>query len=175
MIEGLALRRPPPQIAQIHRQVVELAGKQGVAAPAYQSVRRIVRGLSPDLLALAHGRRDAYRDEYELVLRREAARSNDMWQADHTDLDVMVLDEVGKPTRPWMTAILDAHSGAAAGYTVFLGDPNTAQTSLALRQAIGRKEDPDWHPDDPVRRSRRRLHQHASESGVRRSAHAAHP
>ena len=33
VIEGLALRRPPPQIAQIHRQVVELAEKQGVAAP----------------------------------------------------------------------------------------------------------------------------------------------
>ncbi len=144
VIEGLALRRPPPQIAQIHRRVVELAEKQGVAVPSYQSVRRIVRGLSPDLLALAHGRRDAYRDEYELVLRREAARPNDMWQADHTELDVMVLDEVGKPTRPWMTAILDDHSRAAAGYTVFLGDPNTAQTSLALRQAIWRKQDPDW-------------------------------
>jgi len=141
-IEGLALRRPPPQIAQIHRQVVELAEKQGVAAPAYQSVRRIVRGLSPDLLA--HGRRDAYRDECELVLRREAARPNDMWQADHTELDVMILDEAGKPTRPWMTAILDDHSRAAAGYMVFLGDPNTAQASLALRQAIWRKEDPDW-------------------------------
>ncbi|MGI8415183.1 MAG: hypothetical protein ACR2P2_03035 [Nakamurella sp.] len=71
-----------------------------------------------------------------------AARPNDRWQADHTELDVMVLGEAGEPTRPW-TAILDDHSRAAAGYMVFLGDPNTAQTSLALRQAIWRKQDPE--------------------------------
>lgn len=59
VIEGLALRRSPPQFAQIHRQVAELAEKQGLAAPSYQSVRRIVRGLDADLLALAHGSRDA--------------------------------------------------------------------------------------------------------------------
>lgn len=59
----------------------------------------------------------------------EAARPNDMWQAEHTELDVMVLDEAGRPPRPWMTAILDDHSRAAAGYMVFLGDPSTAQTS----------------------------------------------
>jgi hypothetical protein len=27
------------------------------------------------------------------VLRRESAHPNDLWQADHTELDVMVLDE----------------------------------------------------------------------------------
>lgn len=66
-----------------------------------------------------------------------------MWQADHTEVDVMILDEAGKTTGPWMRAILDEPSRAAAGYTVFLDDPNTVQI-LALRQAIWRKQDPDW-------------------------------
>lgn len=100
VIEGLALRRPPPLIAQIHRQVTELAENQGVAVPSYQSVRRVVRSISPDLLALAHGSRDAYRDDYELVLRRQSARPNDMWQTDHTELDIMVCNESGRPVRP---------------------------------------------------------------------------
>ena len=56
----------------------------------------------------------------------------------------MVLDETGKPARPWLTVILDDHSRAVAGYTVFLGDPSALQTALALRQAVGRKPDPGW-------------------------------
>ena len=107
-------------------------------------MRRIVRGLDPGLLALAHGPRDAYRDEFELVLRRESVRPNDMWQSDHTELDVMILDQAGKPARPWLTTILDDHSRAVAGYTAFLGDPSAMQTALALHQAIWRKNDPDW-------------------------------
>ena len=40
--------------------------------------------------------------------------------------------------------ILDDHSRAVAGYTVFLGDPSAIQTALALRQAVWRKADPGW-------------------------------
>jgi putative transposase len=43
-----------------------------------------------------------------------------------------------------LTAILDDHSRAIAGYTVFLGDPTALQTALALRQAVWRKADPTW-------------------------------
>ena len=34
----------------------------------------------------------AYRDQHELVHRRDADAPNEMWQADHTMLDVLVLD-----------------------------------------------------------------------------------
>jgi putative transposase len=142
-------------------------------------VRRIVLGLDRGLLALAHHDSDVYRDEFELVLRRESAHSNDIWQADHTELDVMVLDEAGAPVRPWLTAILDDHSRAIAGYTVFLGDPTALQTALALRQAVWRKADPAWQvcglPGGPVQRPRRRLHQRPHRPGVRRREGAVGP
>ena len=48
-------------------------------------------------------------------MRRESVHPNDVWQADHTELDIMVLDETA---RPWLTVILDDHSRAVAGYTV---------------------------------------------------------
>jgi len=144
VVEGLALRRPPPRIAEVHRAVTAIATAQGWPTPSYQSVRRIIQGLDRGLLAMAHHHPDVYRDEFELVLRRESAHPNDVWQADHTELDIMVLDETGRPARPWLTVILDDHSRAIPGYTVFLGDPTTAQTALALRQAIWRKPDPGW-------------------------------
>jgi len=77
VVEGLALRRPPPRIAKVHRAVKVIAGAQGWRAPSYQSVRRIIQGLDRGLLAMAHHDPDVYRDEFELVLRRESIGGND--------------------------------------------------------------------------------------------------
>jgi putative transposase len=143
-IEGLALRRPPPKIAEVHRAVNVVAAERGWPPVSYSVVRRIVIGLDRGLLALAHQDPDVYRDQFELVMRREALRPNDIWQADHTWLDVMVLDQADRPARPWLTVILDDHSRAVPGYTVFLEDPSMLQTALALRQAVWRKTDPGW-------------------------------
>lgn len=143
LIEGLALRRPPPKVAEVHREAVRVAAEQDWPAPSYPVVHRIIAALDPALVALARGG-STYRDEFELVLRRESTHPNDLWQADHTELDIMILDETGAPARPWLTVVLDDRSRAAAGYTVFLGDPSAWQTSLALRQAIWRKTDPAW-------------------------------
>lgn len=63
------------------------------AVPSYEVVRRIIRGLDRGLLALTHHDGHVYRDGFELVLRRQSAHPNDLWQADHSELDVMVLDE----------------------------------------------------------------------------------
>jgi light-regulated signal transduction histidine kinase (bacteriophytochrome) len=48
-IEGLALRKPPPSVATIHRQIVVLATQQGGHAPSYRSVYEIVKRLDPAL------------------------------------------------------------------------------------------------------------------------------
>jgi putative transposase len=54
LIEGLALRRPRPPIAHIHREAVSFARENGCAAPSYATVHAIVRALDPGLLVLAH-------------------------------------------------------------------------------------------------------------------------
>jgi len=45
---------------------------------------------------------------------------NDIWQAHHTQLDVMVLNEHGRPARAWLTVFLDDRSRTVAGYTVLV-------------------------------------------------------
>ena len=76
--------------------------------------------------------------------RRQADRPNELWQADHTELDVLALDQRGQSARPWLTVVLDDCSRAVCGYTVFLGAPSALNLSLALRQAIRPKSDPGW-------------------------------
>jgi len=144
LIEGMALRRPPPKIAQVHREAVRIAEERGWPAPSYPVDYRNITSLDRGLVSLAQNGDAGYRNDFDLVLRRESANPNDLWQADHTQLDVMVLDESDRTARPWLTVILDDKSRAAAGYTVFLGDPTALQTALALRQAIWRKADPAW-------------------------------
>jgi putative transposase len=143
-VEGLALRRPAPSIAHVHRRTTQLADENGWSAPSYATVRQIIRGMDPGLTTLAHEGPAAYRDRFELALRWEAEAPNAIWQADHTQLNVMVLDARGRPARPWLTLVLDDYSRAVAGYAVFLEAPSALQTALALRQAVWRKADPAW-------------------------------
>jgi transposase InsO family protein len=104
-----------------------------------------VRQVPAGLLTLAHEGKKAYSAAFDLVHRREAERPNAIWQADHTLLDILVQRESENPAQPWLTVILDDYSRAVAGYFLFFEAPSAAQTALALRQAIWRKDDPRWH------------------------------
>ena len=145
VIEGLALRRPAPTIATVHRRAVEVAERERWPLPSYATVYAIVRAIEPGMVTLAHEGDKRYRETHDLIYRREAAAPNEIWQADHTELDLWVLDPAGRPARPWLTVIEDDHSRAVAGYAVSLEAPSALNTALALRHAIWRKAEPGWH------------------------------
>ncbi len=46
-IEGLALLKPAPTVAFIHRRIGDIARARGIAAPSYTVVRQIVASLDP--------------------------------------------------------------------------------------------------------------------------------
>ncbi|WP_325049561.1 Mu transposase C-terminal domain-containing protein [Kocuria soli] len=144
VIEGLALSKPRPAIASLHRTVTGICGTRGWTVPSYAVVWEIVRALDPGMVTLALEGAASYRDKHELVLRWQAEWPNAMWQSDHTMLDILVVGTDGKPDRPWLTTILDDCSRAICGYTVFLGAPSAMNTALALRQAIWHKTAPAW-------------------------------
>ena len=50
LVERLALTRPRPGIATLHRQTVTEAERQGLPAPSYSTVRAIVQALDPALV-----------------------------------------------------------------------------------------------------------------------------
>ncbi len=144
-IEGLALRRPPPTAVAVHRRVAKVCEERGWATPSYGTVYDIIQQLDHGLVTLAHHGAKAHAEAFDLIYRREASRSNEIWQADHTLLDIWVLDHRDKPARPWLTAVLDDFSRALAGYLLSLDAPSALNTALALRQAIGRKSELGWH------------------------------
>lgn len=143
-IERLALTRPRPTIATLHRLTAAEADGLHLPAPHYATVRAIVKALDPALVTLALEGPAAYRDRHELVFRHRAERPNATWQADHTELDILITGAGGKPEQPWLTTVMDDNSRAICGYMLFTGAPSAINTALALRQAIWRKTDPGW-------------------------------
>ena len=111
-IEGLALERPRRSVAAIHRIVRDSMGRDGAWVPSYATVHAVVRSMDPAFMVLAHEGAKAYTHTYDLLHRREATRPNEIWQADHTELDILAFDEAGATVRPWLTVVIDDHSRA---------------------------------------------------------------
>ncbi len=140
LIEGLALRRPKPAATWGHRQVCGVARSEGWSEPSYRVICQIISDLDPALATLAHDGDRAYQEAFDLLHRHQASRPNALWQADHTQLDLIL--DTGE--RPWLTIVLDDHSRAVAGYSLNLDAPSALNTSLALRHAIWAKPEPTW-------------------------------
>jgi len=144
LAEGLALETPRRSIKTIHRMVCEVAQKLGERSPSYSTIYQLISGMDPAMQMLAHEGSKIYSETYDLLYRREATSPNELWQADHTLLDIWVLDECDLPVRPWLSVIIDDYSRAIAGFSLALQAPSAIQTALALRQGIWRKTEPTW-------------------------------
>lgn len=72
LIEGLALRRPAPTIAAVHRLAADVARSRGWPVPSYGRVYDLVRSLDPALVTLAQEGTKRYREVFDLIHRRDA-------------------------------------------------------------------------------------------------------
>lgn len=139
-IQRLFLENKNISIASIHRRTIQWCEQNDYSKPSYYIVRKIGHSISRKTILLAHHGHKEFSNNFELVHIRECERPNEIWQADHTLMDIKVLNPKGIPERPWLTIILDDYSRAVAGYSIDFSAPSTLKTSLTLRQAIWRKE-----------------------------------
>jgi putative transposase len=145
VIEGLALQTPRRTVATIYRETARISREHNWTPPSYSTIKRIVRQIDPALTTLAHEGSTAYQEAFDLIYRHQASAPNEVWQADHSLLPIVVLNAHGKPAKPWLTIILDDYSHGVSGYYLGFQSPTALQTALTLYQAIWRKTDPRWH------------------------------
>lgn len=143
-IEQLILKYKRNSLTSIHRMICAQCQEKGWQQPSYYQVDKISKSLSESLKVLAHHGQQVYENQFDLIHRREANYPNEIWQADHTLLDILIVNEKGKPERPWFTVILDEFSRAVPGYFLTFQAPSAIQTALTFHQAIWRKRNPDW-------------------------------
>jgi putative transposase len=144
VIKGLYLRTPPVPIMTVYRKVQEICSENGWESPCYDVVRNVILKMPTSLKTLAHDGKKAYNQQFGLAHRFEADGPNEIWQADHTLLDIRVLDARRQAFKPWLTVIIDDYSRAIPGYFLGFEPPSSVRIALALRHAIWRKEEPNW-------------------------------
>ena len=93
--------------------------------------RRFEAGERAALLEGVEGRR-----RHQVYLRWEPEGRNELWEADHKQLDVPVLfPRAQRPRRPWTTLFVDGWSRAIMGWAI-AEHPSTATVLSAVGEAI---------------------------------------
>lgn len=140
VIEGLCLRTPPLPVTAIHRSVLVLCQKNKWRAPSYDVVHDICSKISRDIKTLAHEGPSAYEQAFELLHRHEAEAPNEVWQADHAQLDILIFDSNGRAMKPWLTAALDDFSRAVPGYYLGFEPPCSMRIAMTCDSRFGEKK-----------------------------------
>jgi len=132
-------RRMSP--AQVAVRVKVRAQELGVEDyPSHMTVYRILKPL------IEQGQRQkrslGWREDCLILRTREGIEipiewSNQVWQCDHTLVDVLVVDQAGATLgRPWLTIMIDTYSRCIMGIHLGFDAPSAAVVCLALRHAI---------------------------------------
>lgn len=129
-IERLFFSYRKMSIATIQRKLCDFCSEKRLVYPSYNQVYKVIRALPSSVGVLAHEGEKTYSEKFDLINIREPKRPNEVWQADHTLLDIEILDTKGIPKRPWITIIMDDYSRAVAGYSVSFDSPSAIHTAL---------------------------------------------
>jgi putative transposase len=108
--------------------------------PSHMTVYRILKPL------MEQGQRQkrtlGWREDCLILRTREGLEipiewSNQVWQADHTRVDLLIVDQSGAILgRPWLTLVVDSYSRCIMGCHIGFDAPSAAVVCLALRHAI---------------------------------------
>ncbi|MBW4421076.1 MAG: transposase family protein [Myxacorys californica WJT36-NPBG1] len=82
--------------------------------------------------------------------------SNQIVQCDHTELDIRIVDKVGKllSWRPWLTTVVDTFSSCVIGYHLWHKQPGAHEVALTLRHAILPKQySPEYELEEVLTKS----------------------
>ena len=132
-------RRMSP--AQVAVRVKVRAQELGTEAyPSHMTVYRILKPL------IERGQRQkrslGWRGERLMLKTREGIEigiewSNQVWQVDHTQVDVLLVDQAGERLgRPWLSTVVDTYSRCIMGMHLGFDAPSAAVVCLALRHGI---------------------------------------
>jgi len=132
--------------AQVALRVKVHAQELGVAH--YPSRTTVYRILQPQIEKQQAKRSLGWRGDRLLITTREGIElaiewSNQVWQCDHTKIDVLVVDQAGEILgRPWLTIVVDTYSRCIMGLHLGFDAPSAQVVGLALRHAILPKQYP---------------------------------
>ena len=140
-VRGTYLTQQRQTISQVYNNcVVPWCDAHGWRPqPSVSAVARFIRRdiFPSEELAFRHGRR-TWEAKGMAVVRRDPAdlAPNDLWCADHRQLDDEVMCTGGSITRLWLTAYIDVATADFVGWCLRETTPNGQSVAIALRAGI---------------------------------------
>ena len=128
--QWFASREPLP-VSRAVEEVRRLAKAAGLKPVARDSIALRIRTRGG---GARHSRKNGLREPSDIP---KARRALGIVQADHTPVDLIVVDEVNRLPigRPWVTIIFDVASRAVLGFHATLEAPSATSVSMALSMA----------------------------------------
>lgn len=80
-------------IASIHRKTIDWCNQMNYPLPSYKQVYASIKKISNHLKSYSDLNSKKYAEKYDAIYLRECNYPNEIWQADHTMLDIEVLNE----------------------------------------------------------------------------------
>jgi putative transposase len=131
-------------MADLIKELRRLCDQQNLKAPNYRTIRKRVQALDAKLaLQRRHGSKIANAKCQPVGISPFSALAPlELFQIDHTPVDVIVVDEQDRlPVgRPWLTLVIDVGSRVVAGFCVSLDDPSTLSVARGLTHAVTPKD-----------------------------------
>lgn len=112
--------------------------------PTYESIRQRVKKKTPfELLAAKKGERVAKREFRRMGKKLLTSSVLERVEIDHTVVDLFAVHKEHRIPlgRPWLTQLVDCYSKAVIGFYLGFEPPSYVSVSLALKNAIQRKDD----------------------------------
>lgn len=145
-IEEIYMTTDRATIKSTHDKLALLIIEENYSRPEFAKLRvpsiKFLRGLISakpkfEVDAARYGKEYARRKYKNCLGSAESGYPMRKFEIDHTQLDVIVVDENGNPLgRPWMTTVFDTEMKCLMGYHLTLDPPCSASVGKALMHAI---------------------------------------
>lgn len=127
------------RISDLMMSITSRCRRAGLAVPHPNSVRRRCEEI-PDRIKTERreGRHAARKFVAAPGKFPGGSHPNEVWQIDHTPLDVCIVDDTSRLNigRPWLTLAIDVFSRCVVGFYLSMDTPSTVSVGMALVHAI---------------------------------------
>lgn len=137
-IKSFYLQPTRPTIAALARHIAARARASKLQAPAIRTIVARVNALPPRRRAGARGDDIAAEAIQPVPGSYQATRPLEIVQIDHTQTDVMVVDEETREPvgRPWLTIAVDVFSRMVTGFHISFDAPRMSSVGLCLLHSV---------------------------------------
>ena len=137
-IRQFYLKREKPKFGKLVQEVRLRCAEAGYAPANWRTIRSRVEDLDTRSVALRRGDKATIKATNAVPGHYVAARTLAVVQIDHTQVDVVVIDEETREPigRPWITLAIDVFTRMVTRFHLTMAAPSRLSTSLALLHAV---------------------------------------